>query len=117
MSADKPLVQPTATVEGSESAAMEESGWVISKHSDPQCPVLYVGTASGRELCVMYTDEGIKKAPLFAAAPDLLKALKRARQGLSNLMEFGVVTGGYKDDALKEIEQFDAAISKAEGRS
>lgn len=57
------------------------------------------------------SEQGLANARLIAAAPDLLAALKRAREILPTLAEeAGCSVNSYLDD-------IDAAVEKAEGRN
>lgn len=54
-------------------------------------------------------------ARLIAAAPELLAELKRAAQGLRNLVELGLLESMYAKVASLYAEQYDMVIAKAEG--
>jgi hypothetical protein len=57
--------------------------------------------------------KAMERARLIAAAPDLLAALKCARAGLSNLIEFHILPSQYREDAKHELEIMDSAIRRA----
>jgi len=61
-----------------------------------------------------WTPAEIKRVHLIAAAPELLDALKRAAQGLRNLIEFGVLPPNYRADAEKYAAEYESVIAKAE---
>ena len=57
-------------------------------------------------------------ARLIAAAPDLLEACKRTRQGYMNLIEVGALPHkGWDEQTREYIAELDELIAKAEGES
>lgn len=86
--------------------------------------IVAVTTASGKEVIhwsgfdssefSTNTDEA--NARLIAAAPELLDALNKTRQGYRNLIELKLLPSAAYEDATREyIAVMDAAIAKAEG--
>jgi len=62
------------------------------------------------------TEEGYANAHLIAAAPDLLAACERARQGYKNLIELGALPhSGWDKQAREYINELDALIAKTKG--
>ncbi len=61
-------------------------------------------------------EEAQSNAKLFAAAPDLLEALRRQEKGLRNLIELDLIPPSHFPDTQKEADALLALIFKAEGR-
>jgi len=100
--------------------------WMVASHPSSVVGLPVVARPSGRSIASVtffslgeafanHDRESQANAHLIAAAPDLLMALERSKEGWENAIELDLIPERHKDTAVILADEARAAIAKARG--
>jgi len=119
-SADTPKTKHTPGPWTADTNPRMATVWAKTQKGDMRiCDIRGWGHLTGVGALNLPSDKAVEiqdaNTNLIAAAPDLLEACKRNRQGLRNLIELRLIPASHFDDVEEMIRQHDELIAKAEG--